>query len=139
MAFDFETLVREAIAKPSAKGTLAPSNDPAPIPAEKADAILEDAGLAVRVWDQPMPPQLQRHLDRVLDYIRDRNLAPSIVGTGSPLDLCTRITQVLQDALPVSMQRDLDPVIEHVITYICDYCEESGAGKLALDFKFKRG
>lgn len=137
MAFDFETLVREAMAKPAAKG--AAKIEAAEVPAETAAAILEDAGLAPRIWDQPVPPQFQRHLDRVLDYIRDHNLAPGITGTGSPLDLCTRITQILQEALPVSMQRDLDPVIEHVITYICDYCEESGAAKLALDFKFKRG
>ncbi len=158
MAFDFETLVREATTSPAARqeaarqGKALPSaaNDsPAspdallpsapPEPTLTADILLSEQGISSRIWDQPVPRKVQAALDRLLEHLRDTASAPNIMAKGSPLQVCTKIITTLQAALPVHMHKDLDVVLDHAITYICDYCEASGTASLSLNFEFKRG
>lgn len=134
MTFDFDTLVKDAVRPNDAEQSPSTEIDVK----DKADMLISEAGISTRIWDHPMPENLQHALDNVLTDLHEHHKAPRIEGKGSPMNVCTKVIENLNAAVSPKAKDDLQIVLDHIIAYICDYCEETGAGGLSIQFEFKR-
>ena len=91
-----------------------------------------------RVWDKPVSYRTQKSIDRVLEYFVRNGRLLSIDAEGDVMSVVTKIITDIKSQTPSFLNHDIDEMMNYMITWLCDYCEDTKIHYMNLTFSLKK-
>jgi hypothetical protein len=91
-----------------------------------------------RVWDKPVAYRTQKSIDRVLEYFIRNGRLLSIEAQGDVMSIVTKIITDTKAQTPSYLSHDVDEMMNYLIAWLCDYCEDTNMHYMDLTFSLKK-
>lgn len=101
-------------------------------------AITPTDTMIERIWDKPVDYRSQKSIDKVLEYFIRNGRLLSIEAEGDVMSVVTKIITDMKAQTPSHLADDVDNMMNYLIAWLCDYCEEANAHYLDINFTLKK-
>jgi hypothetical protein len=91
-----------------------------------------------RVWDKPVSYRTQKSIDRVLEYFVRNGRLLEIDAEGDIMTVVTKIIMDIKSQTPSFLSHDIDEMMNYMIAWLCDYCEDTKTNYMNLTFSLKK-